>query len=407
MDIAQFNLAKAEHVADPHLLPALAALRAAEPVYWSEAMKGWILTRHADVSAAFKDRRILNDRVPAFSFTAIPREDWPRLIPNLWRGVNSWLVNMDAPRHSRLRAMLMKAFTPKFVESLRPRIEQLTVEAVDKAARLGSFDFMREIAYPIPARIIMGIVGLDEKNLDKLRTIHARTTLTVQTRASRETLLEGEAAMAEFNAMVQEEIDRRRVQPKNDFLSALVAATDEEGRLNDEELLAMCQLLLFAGQDTTMNSLCFGLKAFQQFPDQRDLFLSGEVDPIAAMAEVTRYTAMSTCMFKLAGEDFDVGGKTIRAGDIVYIMIAAANHDPEVFPDPGVMDFRRPNLSQVMSFAPGIHMCLGHHLAKLEMAIFFKHFLTRFPYYRITDDPVRYHGKMAFRGMDGLNVTVE
>lgn len=401
------NLADLKQLSDPNLLPALARMRAHEPVYWSETMHGWFLTGYTEVAAAFRDRRILNKRVENFSFRAIPQEEWPTTIPNLARGIGSWIVNMDGAEHARLRNVFQKAFLRNMVDKLSPLIERLATEATDKAARLGTFDFMSEIAYPVPANVIFGFLGIPPAHLNKLRDWNHRVSKTVQTIGSREILLDGERALAELNGMLLQEVEKRRQAPQEDFLSELVALVDKgNDELSLDELLAVCQILLFAGQDTTVNSLCLGLLAFLQHPDQTARYLSGAVHPVNAMSEVTRFIAMSNCMFKLAGEDFELGGKHIKAGDFIFIMISAANHDPAAYPNPEKFDIERPNLDKIITFAPGIHMCIGHYLARLEMAIFFKTFLSRFSKIEVLDDPVRFQSNFPFRGLEHLNIRV-
>lgn len=401
-----FNLGDPAQVADPLLLPALARLRDADPVYWSEVMNGWIITGYDEVAAAFKSRAITNDRVPAFAFTAIPPEQWATDIPDLWSGVENWIVNMDSPRHSRVRSLLLKAFTNKFVEGQRELIEQLCHEAVATAKARGTVDFMSEIAFPVPAKVILNFLGLPHTYMDKVRDWNHRVNLTVQTMSSRTTLLDGDRAIAELNAALREEIKLRQVEPRDDFLTRLIQASDDEGRLSEAELLSICQVLLFAGQDTTVNSLCLGLLAFLKHPDQAELFLSGEVDPLQAMNEVTRFTAMSTAQFKIAKDDFELGGKQIRAGQVIFIMMAGANHDPGKFPKPDSFDVTRSNLKEIMTFAPGIHLCIGHYLARMEMAIFFKTFLTAFKTIEVLDDPAVFQPNFVFRGLERLNIRV-
>jgi cytochrome P450 len=401
------DLSDLEQLRDPALLQRLAQIRSHAPVQWSERMQGWLVTGHSEVWAAFRERRILNNRVPRFAFRSIPREEWPSTIPNLTGSVSRWVVNMDGDEHRRVRSVFQDAFMRSNLDRLVPSIERLVQESVEKAESLGTFDFMSEIAYPVPAKLIFELLGIPLDNLPRLWDWNRRVSETVQTIATRETLLDGDAALAELNSMLLRQVEDRRAYPRDDFLGVLTRLVDDgSGVLSLEELLAICQILLFAGQDTTVNSMCLGLIALLRHPEQQELFLRGEVPAIDAMTELTRYSAMSNCMFKLAGEDFELGGKQIREGDILYLMISAANHDPIVFPNPERLDFRRANLTKVVTFAPGIHMCIGHYLARLELSIFFKAFLTRFRKIEVLDEPIRFQPNFPFRGLEHLHVRV-
>lgn len=401
------NLSDVRQLSDPNMLDSLARMRAREPVYWSDTMHGWFMTGYKEVAAAFRDRRILNNRVLAFAFRSIPREEWNTTIPQLVRSVDRWVVNLDGDEHRRIRNVFQRSFLRASVDALAPLIERLCAEASESAAQLGSFDFMSQVAFPVPAKVIFHLLGISEENLERLRGWNRRVNETVQTIATREILIDGERAITELNAMVLEEVEKRRSKPGKDFLSELVALVDAgAGELSIDELCAICQILLFAGQDTTVNSMCLGLLALLRHPEQQARFLSGSVHPITAMSELTRYTAMSNCMFKIAGEDFESGGKCIKTGDVIYIMISAANHDPATFPNPGSLDFERDNLDKIITFAPGIHMCIGHYLARVELAAFFRAFLPRFLKIEVLDDPIRFQANFPFRGLEHLNVRV-
>lgn len=406
MGIRDFNLLDPQQVQDSNLFPTIAALHDSEPVFWSDQMHGWVLTSHEVVDAAFKDRRLSNSGIADFAFSAIPRSEWEMKIPNLYRAVENWIVNLDAPRHQRVRKLFLKAFSRNFVDSLRPIISRYCDEAVVKAVSTEKFDFMKEIVFPVPARIILNFLGLSEAYLDRVSDWNHRVNRTVQTIAPEEVLLDGDRAIAEMNDAIRVEIEKRRATPQDDFLTKLIEATEDGDSLSMDELFSACQVLLIAGQDTTVNSICLGTLAFLRHPDQLKLFLNGEIDPLTAMNEVTRYTSMSTCMRKTAAEEFELKGQLIRPGEFVYLLIAGGNRDPRVFKDPDVFDLGRDNLDKIVTFGPGLHLCIGHYLARLEMASFFEKFFGTVKSIEVLDDPVTFQPNFVFRGLPHLNMRV-
>jgi pimeloyl-[acyl-carrier protein] synthase len=204
--------------------------------------------------------------------------------------------------------------------------------------------------------------------------------------------------------MVGEEIASRRRSPREDFLTALLNASAEGERLSEKEMLGICHVLLTAGHETTVNSMVTGLVAWAENPRQRELYLSGAVDGMAAIGEMMRYSAMSTLQRKIVLQDFDWHGKRLRRGEVVWLFVAAANRDPRVFESPDVMDVTRAHLDQVMTFGPGIHHCVGHHLAKIQLDEFFRVFLPAIGHIEILDRPLAQLPSMTFRGLSRLRV---
>jgi cytochrome P450 len=213
-----------------------------------------------------------------------------------------------------------------------------------------------------------------------------------------------EQAISDMNEMVRAEIARRRRQPQDDFLTALMNASEEEDRLSENEVLGICHVLLTAGHETTVNSMVLGLLAWIRNPDQLQLFLGGGVDAMSAVNEMMRYSGMSMLQRKIALEDFAWHGQPVKAGEVLFLFVGAANRDPRVFTDPDEMDITRTNLEQVMTFGPGIHHCIGHYLARVELAVFFETFLQRFARIELLDPELAQSPAVTFRGRQHLNV---
>jgi cytochrome P450 len=400
-----FSMVDLESISDKKLLSALALLRGNDPVYWSEANQCWQITKYDDVAAAFQDIRFSNVRMSSFAFRSIDESEREQKIPNLLRYVKGWIVNVDGDTHKRLRTVVSKALSKKYVDSLKPLIQSLSTELTEKAVRLHECDYARDIAYFLPATVILTLLGLPLEHLEKVREWNrAITTGLSAVFAAPETLIATDQAIAEMNSMLRVEIAKRLATPQDDFLTQLVTLSDDtSGALTVDEVLGLCHLLLTAGHETTVNSLVMGLAALVKNPDQQKLLLSGEVEPLQALQELLRYIGMSTVQPRVAGADFEFCGKRIKKGDIAFLWVLSANNDPEKFPEPGKLDFKRVNSGDVVTFGPGIHHCVGHYLARVELDIFFRTFLPKFSKIEILEDDPVLSPTLSFRGFAHLN----
>ncbi len=392
---------------DSQFLPRLAAVREADPVFWSDLQHGWLLTRHEDVVAAFGDPRWSAKRLHVAQFGAIPQSELASTLPNLIRYIPDWIINIDAPQHDRVRKLVVKAFSRKVIEQLRPVVDQACDALLDEALARQSVDFIEAIAFPLPAMVIIGLLGVAPEHITPLRGwARAMTTALASFAPSRETLLEAEQALVEMNDVFTAEIARRRGQPGDDLLSALVAASEQSEALTTEELLGLCHVLIIAGHDTTANSLGLGLVALLRNPAQRKRYLAGEFDSMQAMSELLRFVAMSSTQIRFAKEAIELRGKRIEPGALAYFMIAAANRDPRVFERPDELDFGRTNLEKSVTFGPGIHHCLGHYLARLELDVMFRKLFSRASRVELAGEALRYTPNFAFRGLERIPVTM-
>jgi pimeloyl-[acyl-carrier protein] synthase len=402
----EFDMTSVESMHDQRLLPNLARLRETDPVHWSKTNRCWQITTYEDVAAAFQDTRFSNIRMSTYAFRSIPEAEHQRLIPNLTRYVQGWIVNNDGEAHRRLRGVTTKALNKKFVDSLRPLFERLSSELTQKAVEMRECDFASQIAYFLPATVILNLLGLPLRHLEKVREWNrAITRALAGVFAPAEALIAADRAIGEMNEMVLAEIAKRCALPGEDLLTQLITLTDDAaGTLTEDEVLGLCHILLTAGHETTVNSMVFGLNAWANNPEQVQLFLSGKVDPLAAMQEMSRHIGMSTAQPRVAAQDFEFRGKQMRKGDVVFLWILSANMDPKVFPAPERLDLARPNIAAAMTFGPGLHHCVGHYLARVELEVFFRTFLPRFSKIEILDKPLAVLPNVAFRGLAHLNV---
>ena len=401
-----FDMTNVEDIRDEKLLPALARLRERAPVYWSERNRCWQISGYEQVAAAFQDERFSNVRLSTFAFRSIPEAERERRIPNLQRYIKGWIVNVDGDTHRRLRSVATKALSKKFVDSLRPLFEQLSQELTEKAIRLRECDYATEIAYFLPATVILKLLGLPLEHLEKVREWNrAITRALAAVFAPADVLEAGDRAIAEMNAMLSVEIAKRRRRPQDDLLTQLTTLSDDvKGALSEEEVLGLCHILLTAGHETTVNSLVFGLIAWSKNPEQARRLLAGDVDPLTAMQELLRYINMSTTQPRVVAQDLELCGQRLRRGDVAFLWIASANSDPNFFPEPGRLDLSRENISGALTFGPGLHHCIGHYLARVELEVFFRTFLPRFERIEILDDRLALLPNLSFRGLSQLNV---
>lgn len=395
-------------VADPY--PVLHRLRAAAPVFWSERMGAWVVTRHADVRAAFRDPRLSSDRIrPFHARLASPLKE---LVLPLCENLALWAVFNDPPQHTRLRALMNKAFTTRAIEGLAPRIAGIVDELLDGIATRGrAFDFHRDFAYPLPATVIAAMLGVPRADVDKLKGWSDDLAQFVLTsRANPDKYRRAAAGMAEMTEYFTQFIRRRAAEGGGeDVTAALLAARDRDDRLSEAEIVATALLLLFAGHETTTQLLANGLLALLRHRGQFErLRAAGDDDAAArnAVEEMLRFDGPSLTMVRVAAADFEWHGQRIGRGDRVFLFIAAANRDPAVFGDPDAFDIGRANAGEHLTFGYGIHFCIGAPLARLEGRVAFPRLLHRFPSIALADPEPPWSDSILTRGMMSMRVQV-
>ena len=396
-----YNLGIPENQADEHMFPALNAIRDNDPVFWSEANHSWILTKHSHIVDAFRDRRFSS--AGSFLFGMEHHVDLND-IPNLVKYSRNWLLNMDGKDHISIRKALMPVFSKASIDKYIPLIEEIANELVNEIASKGTVDYIMDVAYQLPARVITAILGLERKHLDDIKRWSDILVLTILPQhLSRENLITGERAMAAMNELILSEMDARRAQPREDLLTDFVRLVDTDA-LSLDEALATLQIVLVAGHDTTANSNVLALQALLKHPAQMAYFRANLDRAIDFMPELMRHTAMSATQFRIALEDIELDGKTIKKGDFILLSLAAANRDPSKFEAADELDLTR-DASGHLTFAPGFHLCIGHYLARLELSIYFKHLLANFGSITIPEQKTEQNGNFVFRGIQHLRAT--
>jgi len=396
-------------VADPY--PVLRRLQDEAPVFRSERMGAWVVTRHADVRAAFRDPRLSSDRIrPFFAQLAGGLRE---LVLPLCENLALWSVFNDPPQHTRLRALMGKAFTSRALEGFRPRIEAIVDELLDEIAAKGAreFDYHREFAYPLPATVIADMLGVPRADVDKLKKWSDDLAQFVLTsRANPEKYRRAAEGMAEMSDYFDRFIRRRAGEGGGgDVTAALLAAREHDDRLSHEEIVATALLLLFAGHETTTQLIANGLYWLLRNPDSAAAFRArmGEAPFVEnAVEEMLRYDGPSLSMVRVAAADFEWHGARIAKGERVFLFQSAANRDPRVFAEPDRLDLARANAGDHLGFGYGLHFCVGAPLARLEAQIAFPRVLRRFPNLALAEENPPWSDSILTRGMLELRVRV-
>lgn len=382
----RFDLADPRFKADPH--PTYARLRVEAPVFRSRLGRRpvWLVTRYDDVAALLRDPRFAKDPAHARSGDA----PW---MPGFMRPLARNMLDLDAPDHTRLRALVQKAFTPRLIERLRPRVESLADELLGRV-RGGRMELVRDYALPIPLTIIGELLGIPAADRDRFHRWSA-TIVSASPGIGAVRLLPTVWSMFRY---LRGQFAARRADPRDDLISALVQAEEAGDRLSDDELLAMVFILLVAGHETTVNLIAGGVLALLQNPEQLERLRADPALLRPAVEELARFVSpVELATERYAREDVEIAGVAIRRGEMVLGVIGSANRDEAHFAAPDTLDLGRdPN--RHLAFGLGAHYCLGAPLARLEVGIAIPMLLERAPGLRLRDAEVRWRRHAFLRG---------
>jgi cytochrome P450 len=380
-------------------------LRTEDPVHWSERFGSWLLTRYADVTMALRDARLSANRTGVF-MKQLPESMIEKLQP-LRDHLATWMSHSDPPHHTRLRALVSKAFTQGMVEGMRPHVQEIVDELLGKLQGRREIDVIRDIAYPLPAGVISDMLGVPPDGREQFRqwaeeimafTGGGALALPRIAETAQKSLFE---MYTYFGALIHE----RRRQPQNDLISALIRIEEQGDRLTEEDLLGLCDQLLTAGHDTTRNLIGNGMLALLQNPDQLQKLRHYPSLVASAVEELLRYDSPLQRQTRVAKEDIELHGNIVRKGQPILSMLGAANRDPSRFEDPHRLDITRRNNGHV-AFGSGIHYCLGAPLSRLEGQIAFTSIVQRFPAIQLADPVPQWRENMSVRGLVALPCTV-
>ncbi len=398
--MAVFNPFLPSFQTDPY--PHYAALRASEPVHFSAALQAWVLTAYEDCALALRDDETFSSSSDTASGQlATVLQQQRREFP---LGETPTVLNSDPPVHTRLRTLLNRAFTPRAIEGLRPRIEEIAASLLaDVGASPGRFDVAASFAQPLPIIVIAELLGVPPEDRDRFKrwsVAIARTTNVLNPPAVIEAARE---ATSELIAYMDGVVAQRRRAPGADILTALAAAEEDGERLSHDELLAFSILLLLAGHETTNNLIGNGLLALAARPELAARLQADRSLLPAAVEELLRYDSSVQGVVRFARRQTELRGRTIEQGAALLPLVGAANRDPAQFSDPDELDIARsPN--RHLSFGRGIHFCLGAPLARLEGEIAFAALLDRFPEPRVAEGGVERNSTLLLRGVGRLEL---
>ncbi|MBY8341290.1 cytochrome P450 [Streptomyces spinosirectus] len=389
-------------VADPY--PAFAELRAAGRVHYFEPTNQWLVPHHADVSALLRDRRLGRTYLHRFTHedfgrTAPPPEHEPFHTLN-----DHGMLDLEPPDHTRIRRLVSKAFTPRTVEQLRPYVTRLAGELVDRLVESGGGDLLTDVAEPLPVAVIAEMLGIPEADRAPLRPWSADICGMYELNPPEETARRAVRASVEFSEYLRKLIAERRKQPGEDLISGLIAAYEEGDRLTEQEMISTCVLLLNAGHEATVNATVNGWYALFRNPDQLAALRADHSLIPSAVEELMRYDTPLQLFERWVLDEIEIDGTTVPRGAEIAMLFGAANHDPEVFREPGRLDLTRRDNPHI-SFSAGIHYCIGAPLARIELAASMTALLEKAPGLRLAAEPKR-KPNFVIRGLEGLTVDV-
>lgn len=375
-----FNPLAPEFIRNPY--PYYERMRRLDPMHVN-AHGAFVASRHAEASLVLRDKRFGKDYVERSI-----RRYGPKIMDEpVMRSMGHWMLQQDPPDHTRLRGLVVKAFTARRVEDMRPRIQHVVDETLDRIIPQGKMDLIEDFAFRLPVTIICDMLGIPEEHREAFYNgSRDGGRLLEPVPMTPEEIKQGNAGNAMAAMYFHQLFELRRKQPGDDLTTQLVQAEEDGQKLTNEELTANIILLFGAGHETTVNLIGNGLLALHRNPDQLALLQANPGLITNAIEEFLRYDSSVQMTGRVALEDIeDLGGKRIPKGESVLCLLGSANHDEAVYPDhPGRLDIQRPNV-RPLSFGGGIHFCLGAQLARIEAEIAISTLLRRIPDLRLDD----------------------
>jgi cytochrome P450 len=393
-----FDPLSPEFIRDPY--PHYERLRTTDPMHLTP-LGMFVASRHAEASLVLRDKRFGKDYVER----TIRRYGPDIMKEPVFRNFSQTMLQQDPPDHTRLRGLVVKAFTARRVEDMRPRIQQIVDETLDRIIPLGKMDLIEDFAFRLPVTIICDMLGIPEEHRELFYTGSRDSGRILEpVPLSPEEIKQGNAGNAMTTMYFQHLFELRRKSPGDDLTTQLVQAEEDGSKLSNEELTANIILLFGAGHETTVNLIGNGLLALHRNPDQLALLRSNPSLITNAIEEFLRYDSSVQLTGRVALEDIeDLGGKKIPKGETVLCLLGSANHDPAVYPDrPDQLDITRPNV-RPLSFGGGIHFCLGAQLARIEAEVAIATLLRRLPDLRLDNaENPEWRPTFVLRGLKNL-----
>jgi cytochrome P450 len=387
--------------ADPY--PFYEQLRAMAPVLWVPGLFGrgaWLVTSHRGCNAVLRENRYGKEPERVLP----PEELANRTIVMASKFGAKNMLFRDPPDHTRLRGLVNQAFTPRMLERLRPHVQEIAEELVRQMAGQDEVDLVERFNFALPVIVIAEMLGVPVADRDKFHAWSAPLAAMTDPTATPAMIAAAQAVLPEMTGHMEEIIAKRRVEPQEDLITLLLQAHDAGDRLSTEELLATCRLLLIAGHETTVNLIGNGTLALLRHPEQRAWLAANPDKIVGAVEELLRYDSPVQLTMRIAFEEMELEGQTIKKGDQVMTLLGAANRDPLQFEEPARLNLQRANAQTHVAFGGGIHFCLGAPLARMEGQIAINALLKAFPQMELATEELKYRGNITLRGLQALPV---
>ena len=381
-----YNPVSEEVATDPYAV--YRRLRDKDPVHRMRLVDAWVLTRYEHADAMLRDHRRFGAEDRRFHDSGL-----------------TTMLDIDPPDHTRLRSLVSRSFTPRSVSRWHERVQEIADRLLDAVADHDRIDLVAALGYPLPVTVIAEMLGVPAEDMDRFEGWSNDIALIVEPILTRRQVENVRRATEELFAYFETIVEARQREPRDDLVSALLAAEEEGDRLTREELLSTMLLILVAGNETTRNLIGNGMLALLRHPDQLQRLREAPDLLDSTVDELLRYDSPVQLDGRVVREDLEMGGKRLRAGQKVIALLGAANRDPAAFENPDALDIGRKERSH-LSFGRGIHYCLGASLAVLEARIAFRGLIDRFPSIQLAAEP-RYRDGIVLRGVESLWIEVE
>ena len=398
-------LGTAEFFAEP--FPVYDQLRERVPIYWCTKWNAWLVTRQADINKLIRDTGTLsNTKRHTMLLRQLPEEQRRELGPLQRHFEGQGLINSDPPRHTRLRRLSNKAFTPSLIEKMRGRIDGIVEDLVAAIDPSQTFDLVKELAFPLPTIVIAEMLGAPRADRDRFQVwSEAITAFSQAGKIVFEKALTAQQSIVELTEYFGDLIQKRRAQPEDDLISLMTSVRDEGDGFTDDELFDTCVTLLIAGHETTTSLIANGILQLLLHPDQLASLRENPSLVKSAVEEVLRHQSPVLAMHRRVTQDLEYKGTTFAEGELVYFVLASANRDPEFYSNPHQFDISRSlKDNKHLAFGAGNHFCLGAPLSRLEGELAFNSLLKRFPDLALAGDP-HWKSNVMVRFLEHLPLT--
>ena len=371
-------------IADPYAV--MRRMREEDPVYWSDAIGGWIMTGYDDIVISFRDTsNFSNENRLGKAMAYLTPEKQANYKPFADHYATKSLLHSDPPDHTRMKTLVTREFNAKVVEQMKPRIQETVDGLIDAALATGHMDIVHEFASPLPISVIAQILGVPRSD-HHLFQIWADDLLAFQgvNKSSEDDLQRAQKAIMHMRPYIHDMMEERRRQPREDLISKFVAAESESGRISEPEMISTCVTLFVAGQETTISLISNTIYTLLSHPDQLALLRQNPDLLASTIEESLRFESPVSRQPRLMKNDIELHGKKLKKGEMAFQMLNGANRDPAYFIDPDKFDIRREN-NKHLAFGLGIHFCVGAVLARAEGLIAIGTAIKRLPNLRLAD----------------------